>query len=66
MPELANEASPGEIRMINGEAKIALVGFNKQGDTCLKWYVPKCRRDICAARRFINGMGRAVPRERLP
>ena len=52
MPELANDAKPGDMRMINGIIKIALVGFDKNGDTCIKWYIPKTRADIHTARRL--------------
>jgi hypothetical protein len=55
MPKLATDAKPGEIRIVDGNAKIALVGFDKEGNTCLKWYIPKTGRDIRAARRYMQG-----------
>ena len=53
MPELTgSDVKPGDMRMVNGIIKIALVGFDKNGDTCLKWYIPKTRTDIRTARRL--------------
>ena len=52
MPEIDNTATPGDFKRVNGVIKVALVGFDKQGDTCVKWYLPKTSAQIHKARRF--------------
>jgi len=52
MPDNASGSSPGDMKRINGIVKVALVGFDKKGEPCLKWYIPKTREDIHKARRL--------------
>ena len=52
MPENASGSNPGDMKRIDGVIKVALVGFDKNGDTCLKWYIPKVSKDIHKARRL--------------
>ena len=54
----ATGVAPGTIKLINGFPRVALVGFDKNGDTCLKWYIPKTSRDINAARKYVQGDGK--------
>lgn len=57
MPEIDNTAKPGDFKRINGMIKVALVGFDKNGDTCIKWYLPKTASHIHKARK-LNQEGR--------
>ena len=52
MPEIDNTATPGDFKLINGIIKVAQVGFDKEGNTCIKWYIPKTGKDIHKARRL--------------
>jgi hypothetical protein len=56
-PMLALDAQSGELRIINGEARVALVGFIGTKDnykTVLRWYLPKTRHEKIGARKLLS------------